>query len=166
MFSRSARIEFSFGAKRFVLRYPERPSDWNGRLLLAAHGGSGGESYSRDGRMTGTDETSLDDVVGVHALAHGFAYASVDRDGTFAAREELALIHAFAELMESRVASRMGRAVEKTYLSGLSMGGGIARFAAEEDPPRFDGVLIIVGAGGDAPSRGERALTEAQSLLP
>ena len=64
--------------KRFVIRTPKK---WSGALVIGAHGGGGGNNFDRAGNVIGTDETALDDVIGRHALAHGFAYASVDRDG-------------------------------------------------------------------------------------
>jgi hypothetical protein len=137
--------------KRFVLRYPELGL-WNGKLVLGAHGGSGGEAFSRDGRVIGTDETALDDVIGEHALETGFAYASLDRDGIGGTREGLALVRRFTGIMKERLGSN----VERTYLAGLSMGGGIARFGAEESPPAYNGFLIIAGAHGDASGREDR----------
>jgi hypothetical protein len=145
--------------KRFVLRYPDA---WNGRLVIGAHGGSGGESYSRDGEVTGTDEVSLDDVVGDHAVAHGFAYASIDRDGIGGTGEGLELTKAFTRRMRARLRDAAGRDVEKTYIAGLSMGGFIARRAAEDPSTPYDGALIIVGAGGDRAARRERSKAMAE----
>ena len=85
--------------KRFVLRHPEA-ADWNGKLVIGAHGGSGGQSFTRDGRVRGTDETALDDVIGAHALDSGFAYASVDRDGIGGTRERLDLTVQFTGIVE------------------------------------------------------------------
>ena len=148
--------------KRYVLRYPDDRGNWNGRLLIGAHGGGGGDNYSRDGRVIGTDEVSLDDVVGDHAVAHGFAYASVDRDGIGGTVEGLKLTQAFTALMKARVSEQLGRDAEKTYLAGLSMGGVIARFAAEDASSPYDGVLIIVGGGGDSGAQRERSKKMAE----
>jgi pimeloyl-ACP methyl ester carboxylesterase len=155
-------IEIGSAWKRFVLRYPADREDWNGRLLVAAHGGTGGEAYSRDGRVIGTDETSLDDVVGDHALSLGFAYASFDRDGVGGTREGLLLTETFTDDVEHRVVEIMGRTPDETLLAGLSMGGGIARFAAEQTPPHYDGVLLIAGANGDVATRRARQLKMAE----
>lgn len=150
-------VDGSSYEKRYVLRYPDDRAAWNGRLLIGANGGSGGDNYSRDGRVIGTDEVSLDDVIGDHAVAHGFAYASVDRDGIGGSVEGVVLTHAFAKQMKARVAESMERDVEKTYLSGLSMGGLIARLAAEDEVSSYDGILIIVGGGGDFPAQSARS---------
>ena len=64
--------------KRYVLR---TPSTWNGSLVIGAHGGGGGNNFDRSGKVIGTDETALDDVIGRYAISKGFVYASVDRDG-------------------------------------------------------------------------------------
>ncbi len=149
-------------SKRFVLRYPDDPASWNGRLVIGAHGGSGGENHSRDGQVIGTDEVSLDDVVGDHAVAHGFAYASIDRDGIGGSTEGLNLTKAFASRMRARVFEKLGREVDYTYIVGLSMGGAIARYAAEDQTTPFDGVLIIVGGGGDATAGRERSKKMAE----
>ena len=83
--------------KRFVVRYPE--TGWNGSLVIGAHGGSGGNNFDPTGKVIGTDETALDDVIGRHAVARDFAYASVDRDGAVdAPRAGLSLTNQFAAL--------------------------------------------------------------------
>lgn len=139
--------------KRFVLRYPSESTGWNGKLVVGAHGGTGGNAYRRDGVVVGTDETSLDDVVGDFALANGFAYASVDRDGVGGTREGLRLTETFTDEVAQRLNERLGAAPSSRYLVGLSMGGGITRYAAEETPPRYQGALIVSGANGDLAAR-------------
>ncbi|MED5377499.1 MAG: alpha/beta hydrolase [Acidobacteriota bacterium] len=134
--------------KRFILRHPDQKI-WNGRLLVAAHGGTGGPSLSADGTEIGTAETSLDDLIGEHAIRRGYAYASVDRDGPGATAQGLAVVKEFAEVIRGRAETALGRNVERMYLVGLSMGGGIARYAAEDPEALFDGIVIIAGSGGD-----------------
>ncbi|MCC6317323.1 MAG: alpha/beta hydrolase [Gemmatimonadaceae bacterium] len=141
--------------KRFVLRVPP-VATWNGGLVIGAHGGSGGDNYDRSGKVIGTDESALDDVVGRQALSMGFAYASVDRDGAGAWREGYGLTRQFTRIAAEQVARRLGRAPARTYLVGLSAGGGIARLAAEDSLRAYAGVLIIAGAGGDRPTRLDR----------
>jgi pimeloyl-ACP methyl ester carboxylesterase len=150
-------------AKRFVLRHPAGAGRWNGSLVIGAHGGSGGNNFDPTGKVIGTDESALDDVIGRHAVASGFAYASMDRDGAVSAREGLALTNQFTALATATVAGRLGRAPLRTYLVGLSMGGGIARAAAEDPARTYAGALIIAGAGGDLATRTARqALLAAQ----
>ena len=141
-------------AKRFVIRYPA--SGWNGALVIGAHGGSGGHNYDRSGAVIGTDETALDDVIGRHAVASGGAYASVDRDGAISAAGGLALTNQFAGLVTTELTRRLGQAPARRYLLGLSMGGAIARAAAEAAGTPYAGVIIVAGAGGDLPTRTAR----------
>ncbi len=135
--------------KRFVIRLPAGARPWNGSLVIGAHGGSGGNNFDRNGNVIGTDETALDAVIGRHALANGFAYASFDREGAVSARDGLRLTYAFTALAKAEVARLGGRAPTHLYLVGLSMGGGITRLAAEDRQKVFAGTMIIAGAGGD-----------------
>jgi len=147
--------------KRFVLRYPA--AGWNGGLVIGAHGGSGGNNFDATGTVIGTDETALDDVIGGHAVSRGFAYASADRDGAMTADEGRVLTEAFADLTAIEVARRLGTAPARRYLLGLSMGGGIARAAAEAVSPPWAGIVIVAGANGDLPTRlaRQKAMAEA-----
>jgi poly(3-hydroxybutyrate) depolymerase len=139
--------------KRFVIRVP---SKWNGSLVIGAHGGSGGDAIDRSGKVYGTSETALDDVIGQYAFDRGFAYASVDRDGSGGTRSGYSLTMQFQALMHGEV-TRLGKATPlRTYVVGLSAGGGIARMLAEAMPTPFDGALIIAGAGGDVVTRLDR----------
>jgi hypothetical protein len=141
-------------SKRFVLRYPV--TGWTGSLVIGAHGGSGGNNFDPTGKVIGTDDTALDDVIGQHAVSRGHAYASVDRDGAMSADEGLALTVAFTQVMTGEVTRRLARAPVRRYLLGLSMGGGIARAAAEAVDSPFAGIVIVAGANGDAPTRERR----------
>ena len=84
--------------KRYVLRMP---STWNGSLVIGAHGGGGGNNFDRSGKVIGTDETALDDVIGRYAISKGFVYASVDRDGSGGGRAGLALTTQFTNLVRA-----------------------------------------------------------------
>lgn len=141
-------------AKRFVIRYPQ--TGWNGSLVIGAHGGSGGNNFDRAGKIIGTDETALDDVIGRHAVTSRFAYASVDRDGAISTAGGLSLTNQFADLAAVEIARRLGRTPARRYLLGLSMGGGIARAAAETPGTPYAGIIIVAGAGGDLPTRTAR----------
>lgn len=147
--------------KRFVLRYPE--AGWNGSLVIGAHGGSGGNNFDPTGKVIGTDDTALDDVIGLYAVRRGHAYASVDRDGAMLAEDGLALTLSFTRIATDELTRRLGRAPARRYLLGLSMGGGIARAAAEAPDSPFAGIVIVAGANGDAPTRlaRQRAMADA-----
>lgn len=144
--------------KRFVLRLPVA---WNGDLVIGAHGGSGGDNFARDGRVIGTDESALDDVIGQYALSRGFAYASFDRDGAISAPGGLQLTYEFTRLATTEVTRLGGRPPSRVYLVGLSMGGGITRLAAEDPKTIYAGTLIIAGAGGDLVTRLNRLMRMA-----
>jgi len=139
--------------QRFVIRVPEQ---WNGSLVIGAHGGTGGDARDRRGRVYATSETALDDVIGEYAFMRRFAYASVDRNGVGNTREGVALTIDFARRARAEVTARGGAAPTRMYLVGLSAGGGITRTIAEMPSPPFDGALIIAGAGGDVITRMDR----------
>jgi len=148
-------------SKRYVIRIPAK---WNHSLVIGAHGGGGGNNFDRSGNVIGTDETALDDVIGRHALANGFAYASFDRDGSGGGRNGLSMTTQFATFARGEV-MRRGKATLPTYIVGLSAGGGIARMAAEQTPAMFDGALLIAAAGGDVVTRLDRQ-TRIAALWP
>jgi pimeloyl-ACP methyl ester carboxylesterase len=148
--------------KRYVLR---SPSQWNGSLVIGAHGGGGGNNFDRSGKVIGTDETALDDVIGRHALTNGFVYASVDRDSGGNGHAGLRLTTEFLNAVRGELSRRGFATPRRTYIVGLSAGGGIARIAAEAKPTPFDGALIIAGAGGDTVARLDRQ-TRASALWP
>lgn len=149
-------------SKRYVIR---TPPTWNQSLVIGAHGGGGGSNFDRSGKVIGTDETALDDVIGRHALARGFIYASVDRDGAGNGRTGLSLTTQFTNHVRGEISRRGLSTPLRTYIVGLSAGGGIARMAAEQMPTMFDGALLIAAAGGDVVTRLDRQ-TRMAALWP
>src|SRR5688572_4261020 len=137
--------------KRYVLR---TPSNWNGSLVIGAHGGDGGNNFDRSGK-----------VIGRHALARGFIYASVDRDGSGNGPAGHSLTTQFTNHVRGEMSRRGFSTPLRTYIVGLSAGGGVARMAAEEMPTLFDGALLIAAAGGDAVTRLDRQ-TRIAALWP
>ena len=149
----SAGVDGKSVSKRAVIRTPAK---WNGSLVIGAHGGSGGNAVDRSGRVYATTETALDDVIGEYALGHGFAYASIDRDGIGGNRAGYALTTQFAALAKAELTARMKAAPARIYIVGLSAGGAIARMIAESTPSLFDGALLIAAGGGDVVTRLDR----------
>jgi len=141
------------GPRRYVLRVP---SQWNGSLVIGAHGGSGGNAVDRSGKVYATSETALDDVIGRYAFEKGFAYASIDRDGVGSSPEGVTITLDFVAQSKAEVAAKARRAPARTYLVGLSAGGGITRAIIEQRTHPVDGAVIIAGAGGDAITRLDR----------
>ena len=141
--------------KRFVLRYPA--TGWNGALVVGAHGGSGGDNYDPTGKVIGTDETALDDVIGRHAVA---AQLRLRQRRPRRRRRRRWRPRAHESVRgpggcgDSPSASGAGPA--RRYLLGLSMGGGIARAAAETPGTPYAGIVIVAGANGDLPTRAAR----------
>ena len=128
--------------KRFVIRMPAAAKAaarqvpvWNGSLVIGAHGGSGGSNFDRAGNVIGTDEAALDDVIGRHALANGFAYASFDREGAVSARDGLGLTYQFAEIATATdpkiraYADAVGTPVEARRLWPYTGAGAVAAAA-------------------------------------
>lgn len=155
-------------SKRYVLRLPDSsgPSGkWNGSLVIGAHGGGGGNNFDRQGNVIATDETALDDVIGRYAVEKGFAYASFDRDGSGGGRNGLSMTLQFNDFVRGEIIKRGHPSPLRTYIVGLSAGGGIARQAVEMMPTPFDGALLIAAAGGDLVTRLDRQ-TRIAALWP
>ncbi len=136
-------------ARRFALRHPVRPPDWNGTLVIGAHRGLGGIRRGDGGADLGTGETELDDLIGWWALDQGFAWASMDRAGLGASPDGLRLTEAFARLMFDQLFPRLTRDPDRTILFGYAEGGGIARYAASAEEDTFDGVVLVAATLGD-----------------
>lgn len=135
--------------RRFVLRHPARPPDWNGALVIGAHRGRGGIRRGADGADLGTGETELDDLIGWWALDRGFAWASFDRAGLGAGPDAHRLTEAFARLMFDQIRPRLSRDPDRTILLGYGEGGGLARYAAASEEDTFDGVVLVAATLGD-----------------
>ena len=106
------------------------------RLVIGAHGGSGGDAVDRSGKVYATAETALDDVIG--------DYAFDERIRLRERRSRRHRRHARWLRADDAVRRRCARARStrasagrtpgpRTYIVGLSAGGGIARMIAEGD---------------------------------
>jgi poly(3-hydroxybutyrate) depolymerase len=136
-------------ALRFVLRFPADRNEWSGRLVIGVHGETGSTvRYGPGGEEIGTHETQLDDMFGRHALDAGHAYASFER-GVGGRDDALVILYGFGRVMRERLAAASGREPSHIYLAGWSTGGTLARYAAEDSRPRFDGVVVVAGVGGN-----------------
>ncbi len=113
----------------------EVPVNWNGGLVMWAHGYRG----------TGLELTVDNHPLRQFLLANGYAWAASsfsknDYDPAQGAKDTHALTRFFN--------GRYGRPA-RTYISGASMGGHVAAIVAEQWPQSYDGAMPICGALGD-----------------
>jgi pimeloyl-ACP methyl ester carboxylesterase len=113
----------------------EVPANWNGRLVLWAHGFRG----------TGLELTVDNHPLRAFLVANGYAWAasSYSRnayDPSQGAKDTHALTQFFN--------GRFGKPV-KTYVTGASMGGHVSTIVAEQWPRSYDGAMPICGVMGD-----------------
>jgi pimeloyl-ACP methyl ester carboxylesterase len=113
----------------------EVPADWNGDLVLFAHGYRG----------TGLELTVSNPALRPHLLDRGYAwaassYATNGYDPGQGALDTAALAHRFAGLVERPT---------RTYVVGQSMGGHVTAAAIERYPFMFDGAMPMCGVLGD-----------------
>lgn len=113
----------------------EVPNNWNGELVLWAHG------YVGDSLAL----TVGDPPFREHLIAKGFAWAasSFSKNGynTDVGAEDT---RALAKLFERKVGKP-----RRTYMTGGSMGGNVTAIAIERWPRAFDGALAMCGNMGD-----------------
>lgn len=113
----------------------EVPTNWNGDLVMWAHGFRG----------TGLELTVDNHPLRALLISQGYAWAasSYDRndyDITSGVQSTHALLKRFNGIVSKP---------NKVYMTGASMGGHITAVAIEQYPNTFDGALPVCGAIGD-----------------
>ncbi|HUG26159.1 alpha/beta hydrolase [Piscinibacter sp.] len=113
----------------------EVPSNWNGRLVLWAHG------YRGTGLELTVDNHPLRDFL----IANGYAWAASsygknDYDPAEGAKDT----HALTTLFNGKFGKP-----NRTYITGASMGGHVTGIVAEQWPQSYDGAMPICGVLGD-----------------
>jgi hypothetical protein len=113
----------------------EVPSNWNGQLVLWAHGYRG----------TGLELTVDNHPLREFLIAQGYAWAASsysrnDYDPTQGAKDTHALKQLFGGLVGNP---------SRTYITGASMGGHVTGIVAEQWPASYDGAMPICGVLGD-----------------
>ncbi|MDN3920174.1 prolyl oligopeptidase family serine peptidase [Roseateles violae] len=113
----------------------EVPQQWNGKLVIWAHGYRG----------TGLELTVDNHPLRAFLLANGYAWAasSYSRnayDPAQGAKDS----HALTQLFNGR----FGRP-SRVYITGASMGGHVTGIVAEQWPQSYDGAMPICGVLGD-----------------
>jgi hypothetical protein len=115
----------------------EIPAQWNGELVMWAHGFRGnGPELTVDPPAYGLRER-------IAAQGYAWAASSYDRNGYDVAsgvRSTSALAEEFGELVG---------VPERTYIAGVSMGGHIVARSLEEYPGSYAGALPMCGVLGD-----------------
>jgi pimeloyl-ACP methyl ester carboxylesterase len=113
----------------------EVPDNWNGDLVLYAHGFRG----------TGLELTVSMPRIRAHLVANGYAWAatSYSKNG-YDVRQGVKDTHALGERFNGLV----GHPV-RTYLTGHSMGGHITGVAIEQYPQAYAGAMPMCGVMGD-----------------
>ena len=113
----------------------EVPQEWNGELVLYAHGFRGG----------GLELTVSNPPIRRYLVEHGFAwaassYASNGYDVTQGVKDT----HDLGTLFNGLVANP-----SRVYFTGTSMGGHITGVAIEQYPNAYDGAMPMCGVMGD-----------------
>jgi pimeloyl-ACP methyl ester carboxylesterase len=113
----------------------EVPEDWNGELVLWAHGFRGQVL-----------ELTVDNPpLRAHLLSEGYAWAASSyRRNDYDVKAGVADTHALTTLFRGLVGQPA-----RTYLTGASMGGHITAAAIEQYPNAYDGAMPVCGALGD-----------------
>jgi pimeloyl-ACP methyl ester carboxylesterase len=117
------------------------PGEWNGSLVLYAHG------YVRPDAPLAIPENAIDGTPVedlINALGYAYATTSYRANGLVAdvAVEDMARL-------EDEVRRTVRPDPVRVYLVGLSEGGLVAALAAERQPERYTGTLAACGPIGD-----------------
>jgi hypothetical protein len=113
----------------------EVPENWNGSLVMWAHG------YRGTGLELTVDNHPLRDFL----IANGFAWAASSYSkNSYDPAQGAKDTHALASFFNGEV----GRP-SRTYITGASMGGHITGIVAEQWPHSYDGAMAICGVLGD-----------------
>jgi len=140
-----ARFDALPAAKAFFGQYDgglyriEIPENWNGELVLYAHG------YAPN---TGTNGSTLrvgNSPVREHLIQNGYAWAASSyRCNGYVPGQGLLDTMALTDLFTK---TNNGRVPQRVYLTGTSMGGHIALLGMHEFPTTFAGGLAMCPAG-------------------
>jgi pimeloyl-ACP methyl ester carboxylesterase len=140
-----ATFEALPGAQVFSGRYDgglyriEIPENWNRELVLFAHGYV--PNAGQNGSMLRVGNHSIRE----HLIKDGFAWAASSyRCNGYVPGQGLVDTMALTDLFTK---SNAGRAPERTYLTGVSMGGHVTILGLHEFPRSFAGGLAMCPAG-------------------
>ncbi len=120
---------------QFVIRFP---NDWNGKLVI-----TGAPGVRR--------QYANDFIIGDYVLDKGYAFASTDKGNTGinfyddgsepggSVAEWHRRVEELTRAAKAAAESNYGRAPERTYITGISNGGYLTRYALENTPELYDG---------------------------
>ena len=120
---------------QFVIRFP---NDWNGKLVV-----TGAPGVRR--------QYANDFIIGDYVLSKGYAFASTDKGNTGinfyddgsepgdSVREWHERVAELTKAAKVAAANNYGRQPERTYITGISNGGYLTRYALENTPELYDG---------------------------
>jgi hypothetical protein len=113
----------------------EVPNNWNGKLVLWAHGFRG----------EGLELTVDNHPLRAFLIANGYAWAASSYSkNAYDPSQGAKDTHALTQLFNGLV-GKPGR----TYITGASMGGHVTGIVAEQWPRSYDGAMPICGVMGD-----------------
>jgi pimeloyl-ACP methyl ester carboxylesterase len=113
----------------------EVPDNWNGELVLYAHGFRG----------TGLELTVTNPRIRQYLLTNGYAWAASSyRTNGYDVKQGVKDTHALGEFFNGLVGHPL-----RTYFTGHSMGGHITGVAIEQYPQAYAGALPMCGVMGD-----------------
>jgi pimeloyl-ACP methyl ester carboxylesterase len=117
----------------------EIPETWNGELVLFAHGFVSNAGPQGSMLRVGTHR------IREHLVKQGFAWAASSyRCNGYVPGQGLVDTMALVDLFKQ---ANAGRAPQRTYLTGESMGGHVTLLGLQEFPTAFDGGLAMCPAG-------------------
>ena len=135
------------GAKAFFGKYDggiyriEIPEKWNGEFVLYAHG------FVSNAGQNGSNLRVGNDPIREHLIQNGFAWAASSyRCNGYVPGQGLVDTMALTDLFTK---ANNGRAPQRTYLTGTSMGGHVTLLGMQEFPTSFAGGLAMCPAGSE-----------------
>jgi hypothetical protein len=127
--------EFPCHDSQFVIRLPE---DWNGKLVVTGAPGV-------------RKQYALDFIISDFVLSRGYAFAATDKGNTGqsfyddgsepggSVAEWHRRVEQLTRAAKTTVERRYGKKPEFTYMTGISNGGYLTRYAIENNPELYDG---------------------------
>lgn len=124
----------------------EVPADWNGELVLYAHG------FAGTGSQLGVGNPSA--AFRGHLVANGYAWAASSYQANgyvpgLGAEDTYDLLRIFKREVTKSAGDESSEQLQRVYLYGVSMGGHVVGHMVERWPQTFAGALPVCGVMGD-----------------